>query len=280
MENLLANPAVAAVLIPFVAAAFAAGILRALGGTARGAAIAGAAVGIGLLAGHIALLGEPQMIPRGGVQKIFYIAAIATFAGLVVDLAFFGRSVRQLLAIAGAVVAALWIAQNGLRSADTLFLVTLILGILVGAGVLLRLEQANRGALDGIAVLAVASLGLGVVVLLGNSAAVASLAFALAAGCAGFAVWNWPVSRWPAGASVLFAGGISWVALAIYALLFVPNASPIALAATAGAFLADPIVRKLGWGGKGWVRPFAIAMAAAIPVLAGIGLAWVLTTLA
>lgn len=278
MENLLANPAVQAVIVPFIAAAFAAGILRLLGGSARGVAIAGAAVGIGLLAGHVAQFGEPQMIPRASSQKIFHITAVATFVGMVVDLAFFGRSVRQFLAVAGAVVAALWIAENRLGSADAVFVVTLILGIFVGAGVLLRLEQANRAGLDGIAVLAMAALGLGVVALLANSASVASLAFALAAGCAGFAVWNWPVSRWPAGASVLFAGGIAWVALAIVALLFT-HASPIALAATAGAFLADPIVRRLGLAGAGWARPVAIAVAAAIPVLAGIGLAWVLTAL-
>ncbi len=269
------NPAFQSAVLPFLLAAAAAGLIRLAGGGGRGALLAGAAVGLALLAAYVAVLGTPPLPPRSSGQKLFYVAAAGLVLGIVLDLGRVRGRGLALVLLAFVAAASVWVgwpAWNRLAAAPDTWMpaVTLLL-------LLLAAWSLARAAANGIAaavMLLVAAAGLAIVALTANSASLSQIAGALAAAVGGFLVWNWPTARFPVAGALLFGAMGAFAALATQASLFT-RADPWTLAPLALVFLAAAPAARLGIGGaavRAALSPLVLGFCAALPAALAVAL--------
>lgn len=129
--------------------------------------------------------------------------------------------------------------------------------------------------------LLVAALGLGAIAIFGGAAELGQISFDLATALGGFALWNWPVNRYPFGAALLLGAGGALMALAFVLALY-SETRPIALALLLLYFFADVAANhvKLPAGKVGdTLKPFALIGLALVPALAAIAVAYIESTL-
>jgi len=268
MNELLNDPIVRGVGVPFVLA-----LIVALAGRLAGAtASRHAAIGVpfAFLATYVLLLGWSPFPPVSAAQKIPYGVAGLALLGLLVD----GRLGRPwALALAGgaALAAALgWLALRPLSAGSTEAL-TLGGAVLAGgtAAFLALARERARPAVAG-AALTAAALGLGGIALTGASASIAQAAIALAAAAGGFAVATWFRPLVPFGAAGII-GGAGALALLAGQAAFFTRLDRTALALLAASVPMLLIVSRLRAGrGSGLLPPVVAGLAAGIPAAAAV----------
>ncbi|MFT6581231.1 MAG: hypothetical protein ACJAU6_001664 [Alphaproteobacteria bacterium] len=268
------------VLIPGVAAAFAAGLLWFVGGGDRGFAAASGAIGIGVLAAYLAVLGAPPAPPAAAMQKLFYIVAGGTLLGILLDMLRAPIGMTRVLGALAPTIIIVWLAWRplmGLDWGEDWMLALKVVAFAAIAGAILSSLYRDRGAAveSGVLVL-VAAAGLAGLAFFGSSAVVAQMSGALAAASGGLLLWNWPFSRHGfAAAGVLGAGG-ALVSLAAILLLF-SETEPLALLVLAGVFVTGAAARRAAPGRGTFsraARPVVLGVIAAIPALAALGVAF------
>jgi hypothetical protein len=120
-----------------------------------------------------------------------------------------------------------------------------------------------------------AAVGLAGVVLASASLAIAQLGVALGVAVAGYALWNWPVPRYPFAAAGVLGGALPLLTLAALTLLL--TEAPLwALAPLLLCFFADTLALRLP-AGEGRLaqalRPLYVLLLAALPAAAAVALA-------
>lgn len=269
------HPAVHSGLVPLVVAFLAAGVLRLALGAGRGPQAASAAAGVGFLVAYLLTLGLPPWPPSGALQKLAYVAAAGLAIGLLLDLLRAGVIWARLLGVLALVAALAWVFESQVRQADPRALLQPALLAAGGALALWRVAgQRAQGVAPAVAVI-VAALGLAGVALVSASLSIAQLAGALAAAVGGFALWSWPVARFPFAAGGNFAALIPLLALAAVTTLL--TKAPVwALAPLLLVFFADLVSSRLPAGSGRWreaLQPVYLAVIAAIPAALAVGLA-------
>lgn len=215
------DPLVQTLLLPLMVSVLGAGLLWAAGGRSRGPRLAAAALALAVLAAVLSVNGLPPLPPRASSQKLAYLLGVAAVVGLALDLV--GVRRRLVIVTAGLYWCAsiVWLAGNRLSAMEPAFGALLAASL---AAALLLAWQFGRLAAEQVTLplvaLGFAAAGLGGVVVLGGSASIAQIAFALAVAVAGLFIWNWPRGRFEFAASAMLAGVGAWLWLAAQALFF------------------------------------------------------------
>jgi hypothetical protein len=267
-------------ILPVFVAFVLTGAIRMVGGAERGPALAGASVGLAAILAYVVILAWPAWPPGQSIQKLAYVVAAGLGLGVLADAVPVPRGVRRALVILVPLIGLAWLAEPVLRAgpdlADSAVLGTMALAALVVGWRLIRRE--GEADLTSAIQIGAAAIGLALIALLGATASVFQLALALGAATGGFALWNWPLMRFPAGASLLLGAGGAFIAIAGLLVLFT-EASRVALALLMLVFFTDTITAgvRVGGGPLGRVlAPVITAAAAAILVLAATAVAVVL----
>ena len=276
------NILIQTVLVPGAVAMLAAGLLWFIGGADRGYAAAAGAIGIGFIAGYLVILGAPLAPPASSMQKLFYIVAGGAAFGVLLDLMRPPPAVTRALgamAPSGIIAWFIWSRLFAIDwSADWTLLVKAVIFAAVAGAILASLYRDRGAAVEPSVMIMAAALGLAGLAFFGASAAVAQLSGVVAASAGGLLLWNWPFSRHGFGVAGVLGGGGAMIGLAAI-LLFFSEANPLALAMLAGVFFAAPLAERLAPGRGGLaraMRPIALAIVAAIPVLASLGVAFLM----
>ncbi len=232
----------------FAVSALSALLIRLIGGPGRGGQLAGAAIGLGVLAFLLLELGLPEISPRHLVHRLPYTVGVALLVGLLLDAAGVARGARALVVAGAAAVAVWWLLGapfGGVAPLDFLIDAAPLL-----AAWLIVMWRLGRPAADErfpAVALMMAALGLAGLGWLdgGPFDRVAALAVALAA--AGFLVWGWPGPRFAFGNAAVLAGGGSLLSLATVQWLSRGDTGfALALLALGLVFFADGMAARLG----------------------------------
>lgn len=283
MLDLFDDLAFQTAVVPLVAGVAATGLLRGVGGQAGGKRLATAGIGVAFLATFALIIGLPAFPPPSSLGKLFWGAAAGLALGGVADALALGER-KAAIAVAVWLLASLtWIALPALTGwADTGVAVPLLA---VGAWIACRRAPRRQGE-DGptapAAVLLALALAIGGTALIGSSAAVAQMAFGLAAATGGFLLWNWPVERHAWGVSGQIASGFALLLAAVLAFFTEARAEVLLLALP--ALFAPAIVavvdHRLPLPDSRVGRALgvvAMTVLAVVPALAAIGVAHLLT---
>lgn len=273
MTSLLDDLVVQTAVFPLLAGLAAVGLLRLSAGPARGRRVAAAGVAAAFLAAYAVIVGLPALPPPSSMGRLFWSAVAGLAVGFVADIAGLSRRLGSLLVGLWLAAAVLWVAYPVLPGGLTT--VTAAAVLLAGAWFALsRAAGQSRGAATPGVVLLAAALAVGGVALVGASASVAQLAFALAAATGGLLLWNWPVERHAWGAAGQASLGI--LVLLTAALTFFSSAHAEALVAVLPAFFADRLRDRLPLPATATGRALgtvALAAIAIVPAVAAVGLA-------
>lgn len=256
-----------ALLLAFVLA----GVLGKIGGPR----LAGIAVPAGFLLTAWLLVGLPSLPPGSAQDRMILSEAALGVAGFVIDMMRLdGASLRSVMAIA-LTAALVWVGFPVIQQQDWIGIVILLVIALVAASLLPSLSGGAEAGAEAAATLIVLTGGVAVLAVLGGSASTAELAGGLAAAFGGWALWCWPRARFVPGGAFLMGGGGA-LALLIAAFLLFGSGEPWAFLVLPFSFAAPRFARALplprGAFGQA-LLPVAVALIAAIPVLAGIGIA-------
>ena len=277
MTSLLDDFVVQTAVFPLLTGLVAVGLLRFAGGPARGRRVAAAGVAAAFLAAYVVIVGLPALPPPSSMGRLFWSAAAGLAIGVAADLAGLDRRRGSILVGVWLTAALVWVALPVLPGG----LKTVTAAAVLAAGAWLALSRTasqDRGAATpGVVVLA-AALAVGGVALVGASASVAQLSFALAAATGGLLLWNWPVENHGWGAAGQATLGI--LVLLTATLTFFSSANAVALLAVLPAFFADrlrdrlPLPATTAGRAAGTVALAAIAI---VPAVAAVGLAVLLS---
>jgi hypothetical protein len=267
----LHHPLVASALAPLVVSLVAAGLIRAAGGADAGRRSACAAIGIAVFVATLLILGSPSWPPVSVGQKLPYLIAVATLAGIALDAGRKRTRSTDLPAVIVSVASVAWMAWPQLVQGRVTAIAAAVVVALVMAAICMRLASLRDDGAIPLVMLVVAGLGLAGIAFVGASLALAQFGAALAAAAGGFALWNWPRARFPFGAAGLL---VSAAALATLATLIVlaTGARPWALVPIAAVFYADLVSGRFTPGRGATRRALApVVLAAIAVVLAGAG---------
>jgi hypothetical protein len=269
----LSSPPVQSGLIPLLTALILVGLIRLIGGPGCGAALAGLALALAVLASYWATFRVPAFPPVGATNKLFYIVLFATIAGFTADLiareGWMGRTVASL---AGP-FAALWIGlEKGLDAPWPAGVAVLIVVAVTAATGWRYHSQANRSSEIGATTL-VLCLAMAACAFMSNAASSAQLAGGLAAATGGFVLWNWPKARFPFNTAALAAALSLTGGLAVQLALFVPKLETYALLPLVVIPFLVPLgarlVKGTGLISQG-VRPVVVGLLCALPAAAAV----------
>ena len=268
MTDLLNNPAVQAAAIPFIVALVLAFMLAGTRYLAL-AVVSGLAVVLALTIGF-------SLEPFTSVKKLIVAAFAFTAAGVALEAAGIGARRAVIAALAGAAgLAGMWVVQRVLQQLEPAAAWTAGLGAFafVAAATASAVGSGASSSLRGAVVGACLGWGSGVLSLLGASALLAQLGLAVGTASAAVALvqmlrgreapLGWTVSL-PAvvaaatiGVLASATGELRW-----YCLL------PLPLAPLAARWVPVGALRRP------WQQAFAWGLAALVPVLIALGLAW------
>lgn len=233
--------------------------------------MAGGAVAIAFLIAYLVLLGLPDWSPVDPIDKIAYIALGAFVIGVFADLIGLPVQIKYALILVIPLFGLAWVAEPQIRESPGLAgMATLVLLFGANGAATYRLTLREGSDITPSVYLGAGAVGLGLIGLIADSNPLYHLAFALAAATVGFALWNWPVNRFAASATLLVGAGSILVALAGTLVLY-SGTSRIAMAVLILVFFSDKFVEtvRLGEGRIGTaLRPLAVVMASAVIVLA------------
>lgn len=253
--------------------------VRFANGSHHGPQVAPAGVGLAFLATYFLILGVPPIPPVQASQKLAYAVAGGLVVGFLLDLGKLPAAFRWILFPIGTAAVLYWI---GWRKLDAIVwpegkwlalgAVALWVATLIG---LWRLEAGREARLNPAVKLLVASLGMAAVAMVGQSSALAQLAFALAAAIGGYMLWNWPAYRWPYGGALLMGAGSALAGIGMILVLY-SRTSVIALALLLLVFFADLAARRINLGSGGFAKafePIVLAGLCLVPALAAVAVA-------
>lgn len=288
MDDLLQNPTVLAVWVPFILSLILTGIAR----LAWGPRFAVAAVGLSFLITYWLLLGIPGFPPPASIQKVFYLAALAWVAGLMIDLTRTERAMGHLLSYLFPVIALVWLGwrliTGGPGAGDVTAMICLYAAaILVFWRVAATARSADvetdaRYALLPSILVMVAAIASGFVAVSGASASLAQLALALGFATGGYLLWNYIAylrrgQTFSFGATGAFGAAGIWLVLIDTMALFATRVSRWALLLAVLVFAADLVVRRVALKGDWarWLNPVLYGALVALPAIAAVAVATV-----
>lgn len=284
----LNNPIFAASLLPLVVAVAVAGMIRLAGGPGRGAVLADAAIGLGVLAVFVAVFHAVPFLDPVSNRAIGEVAVMGLVLGAALALKRPSPELQRMIALAAPAAILFWL--GGLRLLHQPWRELLVTALLAlgGSAVFARLDRARGRGMDPLVLLLVASVGLAGTAFFAGSASLAQLAGGIAAATGGFLVWNWPVARWHFGPMGLLAGGGAFFAVAATLALRMPQPPLWSLALLVAVFFAEPLAARLrrGWpsGGRGTVAllsralaPLVLGLVAALPAFGAFAIAYLTT---
>ncbi len=273
----LSSPLIQSGLVPLAASLALVGLIRLIGGSGRGAALAGLGLALALLASYWATLRIPNFPPVGATNKLFYIIVAATVAGFAADLIGHANWTGRAVAVLAGPLAALWVGVDNALDTPWPSRAAILAVMLVTAGAGWTLHTIDKRSSDvgaGILVLALAISGCA---FLGKSASSAQLAGGLAAATGGFLLWNWPKVRFPFNVAALAASLALIGGLAAQLVLFVPKLESLALAPLAVLPFLVPLGARLVKG-SGMIaqgtRPVVTGLVCAVPAVAAVLIAY------
>jgi hypothetical protein len=282
MTGFFSDPLVQSVLVPVAGGFLLTGAIRVANGPTKGPLVAGASVGLGFLFAYGLTLGFPVLPPALPEHKLAYLVAAGLVIGFLLDFFHRGPLYRETIYLLGTAAALYWIALPGIEAGGPwtyLGLIALWLGSAIAG---YRLEKSRSTGIEPTLKLLVAALGLGAIAVFGGAADLGQIGFGLATALGGFALWNWPVNRYPFGAALLLGAGGALVTMGFVLALYTET-SPIALALLLLCFFADVAAKrvKLPAGKFGdTLRPFVLVGLALVPALAAIAVAYIQSTFA
>jgi hypothetical protein len=263
MNNLFISALLQSAVVPLSAALIASALFRRRG-------MAGAGALIGFLAAFVAILGLPSFPPVGSMQRLAVMALAALLAGVAAEA---GRAApRRLAQVALLSLAAglVWLAWPRLGGGLAVWLRLAAVG---AAGALLLARLATGETVAVAAAMTAMAVGISGVALVGDSASVAQLAGALAAGLVGVLAWHWRRRGDAAPAvGVMMAAAVVLALLAGQALTYT-KASPAALS----LLLLAPIGELLVWRRSHSADLGVVAAVGAVAVAAAVLLAFLIS---
>ncbi len=272
-DDWFSNPAFQSLALPMVVALLTSAALRLAGGRGAGPALAGAGIGLGFLAGDIAVMGLPAWPPLAAVHKLSVIAVAGIAVGVALDLGRAGRNMRIFAILAATFSITAWIGWPALTGGDGPATLRLAVLWALSAGILVSLDRPSGQAAGPAAMLCAAALGVSMLVVLSGSTGGAQLAAALAAACLGFFALAWPPTGLAFAASGQLGAGLPLVAL-VAGLMQTGDVELSALPMLLPVFLAGRLSGALlpsRAGLEGVVRPVLTFAIALVPVLAAAG---------
>lgn len=269
------HPAVQTGLVPLVLGFVLTGGVRFANGSQHGPQVAPAGVGLAFLATYFVIMGVPPIPPVQAVQKLAYAVAGGLVVGFLLDFGKLPAAFRWVLFPIGTAAVLYWIAWRKLQAPDIWMIlgaVALWLSTIIS---MWRLEAGREARLNPSVKLLIAALGMAAVAVVGHTAALAQLAFALAAAIAGYMLWNWPVYRWPYGGALLMGAGAALATIGMIIVLYT-RVSVIAMALLLLIFFADIAARRINLGSGGLAKalePVVLAGLCLVPALAAVAAA-------
>ncbi len=277
LQLVLADPMVQSSALPLAVAFVACGLIRLIGGPGRGDVLAGIGIAIGFLAAYVSIIGWPPLVPRSSGQKLFFLTAAGAVVGFTLDLSLYRRGTLWAVLMLFPAAGIAWLAWPRLQAfavtPENIRLAVLLVG---GWLTLHRLDRLGPAGTDPAVMLLFAALGVGGVAIIGSSASIAQMAFALAAAAGGFVLWNWPWQRYLFSGAAVFGGGGALVFLATQ-MTFFTGAPVEALALLLPVFFADAIAARVPKGSGLWaeaVGPVILGVLCMVVVAAAVGLAY------
>jgi hypothetical protein len=289
MNFLLTDPLGQGIVVPLLVSGFIGLWMRMGGGGAFAARFGGLGIGIGFLVAYALVQGIQPFPPAGSLAKVFYVVAIGMAVGLVADLGPAERHDAHLFAALLPLGALVWLAIRPLGAPSWSLVGTLLLLYLASMLVYWRVAATVRGAdqaggeaaalFPAILVL-VAAVPLGLVALMGGSAVIATLGFAVAAGAGGclgvqYLAYLARGRVHGLGSAGIFGSAGALLALAYVLVLFNEGASRVALALLLLVFVADLAARRRALAlAPRWLRPVAYGALVAVPAAASFAYAY------
>ena len=243
MSLFFTTPIVQVLLIPFLGTIVLIGLIRLIDRKSFGISTANSTVGAGFAWVWALILGTPNFPPAFNSGAILSATVCLLGIGMALDLGLkdttkFGRFIETTAFILSGIGIAAW-----MRGGIDFWAIPILLcwGVVVFG--LQRVGTAREfGSGDGALLLALASIGLGLIAWISDIAIDRDLAFGLSATSLGFLLWNLPKPRLFFGRSILLAGGGG---LYMIALRLIEQAPPLlpSLILVGFVFFADGAVR-------------------------------------
>jgi hypothetical protein len=280
MNFILTDPLGQGIVLPFLVAGFIALWMRMGGGAAFAARFGGLGIGLGFLVAYALVQGIQPFPPSGSLAKVFYVVGLGMAVGLVADLGPAERRDAHLFAVLVPLAALVWLAIRPLGAPSWSLVGTLLLLYVASMLVYWRVAATARGAdqaggeaaaLFPATLVLVAAVPLGLVALMGGSAAIATLSFAVAAGagaCLGVQYLAYLAQGrvHGLGSAAIFGAAGALLALAYVIVLFNEGASRVALALVLLVFIVDLWARRRALAmAPRWLRPVAYGAMVAVP---------------
>ena len=260
-------------LLPFLGAVAATGLLRLVGGASLGPRLAGAGAAAGFLLAYAAVVGARGLPVPFGDHKILTLALLGMLAGILIDSEGWGGKWQRVVVIALGVSALGWIiGPEALRTdpgPERNLLVAYVAGAIL---VFVRITRVAGSAGTAPIQLAVAATGIAIVATGGGASGVGYLGLALAAATFGFVAWNVPDVRFAPGPALVL--GVATPLLAMAGQLLVDeDASPVALALLLLVFFSEWIAGHIKISGGKITRPIVLAFSGLLVVALAVGVA-------
>lgn len=260
----MGHPLVQSIVLPLLVALAVVGLGRLFPARARARAI-GNATAIGFLAAYVAILGWPDLPPRGAQQKLAVLVLVGILVGAVLEHLPAAR--RPWAVVAVVLAGAVWIVWPllGAGGGDSM-LAAVALGVTVlftGLSGTARDDGLTRAVAPSIAAGALA-----VIAVAGNAASLGQLAGALAFAGAAYCLWCWLIERERFAASAALGLHGALALLASQAIAFVGRINVTAVVLLVLPLAADAVLDRLGRGPERASRWHAVALGVCAGVLA------------
>jgi len=280
------NPIFQAIIAPFAVAFVVVGASRLIGGRSGSALLAGLGVAGALLLALALLRGVPPFPPNSSPEKLFYLIVLAGALGLALDLAGRPQALERLAILAFPAIGLVWLdLRQLLAGPERALLIELVLLWLGGAVVLWRLrDAAARNGLTAAILVIATAIGVAAVAALAPFMGLALASAAVGAAMGALAIWAYGTlilggTPMTIGATALFAAAGGLVVMVQLLVLFTPAASKPAAAFLVivpfSGLVAERLPLDSGVIGR-ILGPILQGAIAAVPVLATIGLAYLL----
>ncbi|MBV1787485.1 hypothetical protein KQ940_05390 [Marinobacterium sp. D7] len=271
MTSILDNPVIQSAVLPLLLSLGLTGLIRLVLGPAFGIRLAAVAVTLSFLVCQ-ALIQAPVFPPRSSSQKLPYLVAGALLLGLLIDSLDLRARVQQTAMAVLAITGIGWLLYGRFDRIDVAGWI--LLPMLFAAPMLAQQRcLERRDSLDGGILLLLASAGIGAITLIGASASMAQIGFALMAALGGFLLWNWPTRRFPLNATVQLSTLTALLALATQ-MLFYTKANGWALLLLTPLLLVDRVGRNME---SQALRALLVTGTAVAVCAVAVGTAWMMS---
>lgn len=286
--SVASDPAFQTVIAPFLVAFGLGALVRVAARGEAGPRFMGIAACVGFLVAYALFEGIPSFPPPTSKQKVFYLVALGAGMGFALDFARAPRLAARVLGLGFALLCVAWLAWRPLSAGPSIGFMAGALALWAGGALFLwrvaRVDERD-GALNAGILVVVAALGLAALAMQAASISLALLSLALASAVGALALWDygaWVVSgrRRGFGAAAGLGAAGALVAIAGVLALYTQAASPPAMAVLLVVAFSDELARHLNTGSGAPGRalaPVMLGLVAAMPALAAVGLAHLLT---